>query len=199
MKDNRKVLYGLVALALLLSVVGISIGFASLSQNLEIEGTAEVVPASWDIKFKNLSAAVESGTADELSAPSLSTTSTKISGFDVQLAKPGDSVTYKFKIANDGDINAVLSDMQVATPTFTGTGDTASADEAIVAAAFEYTLEYDNGASAPSAISVNDTLNSTTERDVILTIKYKDDAESVPTAKVEITGLSIILTYTQAN
>ena len=55
MKDNKKVLYGLVALALVLSVVGISIGFAAMSTDLTINGSAEVVPSSWDIKFKDLS------------------------------------------------------------------------------------------------------------------------------------------------
>lgn len=202
MKNNRKVLYGLVALALLLSVVGISVGFASLSQDLEIKGTAEVVPASWNILFKNLGAANEIEDGEEITAPQLSTTSTKIENFDVRLTKPGDAVTYKFKVANDGTINAKLSDIQIATPTFEGQAADATAkasDEAIVQQYFEYTLQYDNGENPATDLSLNDTLNANSSKDLILTIKYKDDAEALPTDTVEVKNLSITLTYTQAN
>ena len=196
MKNNRKVLYGLVALALLLSVVGISIGFAAMSQDLKIEGTAEVTPASWNILFKDLGEAQEVGDGLELDDPTLSTTIIK--DFDVRLTKPGDSVSYTFKVANDGTIDAKLSDIQFGTPTYTGTatGDAKTSDEAIVAENLKFTLKYLDG-TTESDLAVNDTLAHDTYRTLKLTVAYDESADELPTAAVEIEGLSVTLTYVQ--
>ena len=141
MKDDKKVLYGLVVLALVLSVVGISIGFAAMSTDLTINGSAEVVPASWDIKFKDLSSPTITGDAEVTTAPTI-TSDTHIGNYAVKLTKPGDSVTYTFKVANDGTIDALLTNFIKATPTFTGTGATAAADATIVQNNFVYTITY---------------------------------------------------------
>ena len=196
MKNNRKVLYGLVALALLLSVVGISIGFAAMSQELKIEGTAEVVPASWSILFKDLSQKTVAGDGQELDDPTL--TATIIKDFDVRLTKPGDSVSYTFKVANDGTIDAKLSDIQFGTPTYTGTatGEAKTSDESIVASNLVFTLKYLDG-TTESDLSVGDTLAHDTYRTLKLTVAYDESADELPTAAVEIEGLSVTLTYVQ--
>ena len=54
MKNNKNILYAIVALALLVSVIGISVGFASMSSSLNVNGVTTMAPASWKIKFTNL-------------------------------------------------------------------------------------------------------------------------------------------------
>ena len=193
MKDNKKVLYGLVALALVLSVVGISIGFAAMSTDLTINGSAEVFPASWDIKFKDLSSPTITGDAVVTTAPTI-TSDTHIGNYAVKLTKPGDSVTYTFKVANDGTIDAKLTDFIKATPTFTGTGATASADATIVQNNFEYTVTY----SDDTAITKNtDELDAESYKTVKLVVGYKADATELPTNTVTISGLDVTFTYGQ--
>lgn len=193
MKDNKKVLYGLVALALVLSVVGISIGFAAMSTDLTINGSAEVVPASWDIKFKDLSSPTITGDAEVTTAPTI-TSDTHIGNYAVKLTKPGDSVTYTFKVANDGTIDAVLTDFIKATPTFTGTGATAAADATIVQNNFVYTITY----SDDTAITKDtDELDAESYKTVKLVVGYKDDATALPTNTVTISGLDVTFTYGQ--
>ena len=192
MKNNRKVLYGLVALALLLSVVGISIGFAAMSQELDINGVAEVAPATWKIKFKDLSAPTITGDAVVTTAPTI-TSDTHIGNYDIKLTKPGDSVVYTFKVANEGTIDAELGTYTKAAPTFTGTGTTAAADQDIVYNNFVYTLTYADG----TAIQTNDTLLKNTERTLKLTVAYDENATALPTNPVEITGMDVTFIYEQ--
>ena len=193
MKNNKKVLYGLVALALVLSVVGISIGFAAMSTDLTINGSAEVVPSSWDIKFKDLSSPTITGAAEVTTAPTI-TSDTHIGNYAVKLTKPGDSVTYTFKVANEGTIDAKLTDFIKATPTFTGTGATASADATIVQNNFVYTVTY----SDDTAITKNtDELDAESYKTVKLVVGYKADATELPTNTVTISGLDVTFTYGQ--
>ncbi len=193
MKDNKKILYGLVALALVLSVAGISIGFAAMSTDLTINGSAEVVPASWDIKFKDLSSPTITGDAEVTTAPTI-TSDTHIGNYAVKLTKPGDSVTYTFKVANDGTIDAKLTDFIKATPTFTGTGATASADATIIQNNFVYTVTY----SDDTAITKDtDELDAESYKTVKLVVGYKADATELPTNTVTISGLDVTFTYGQ--
>ena len=193
MKDNKKVLYGLVALALVLSVVGISIGFAAMSTDLTINGSAEVVPSSWDIKFKDLSSPTITWDAEVTTAPTI-TSDTHIGNYAVKLTKPGDSVTYTFKVANEVTIDAKLTDFIKATPTFTGTGATASADATIVQNNFVYTVTY----SDDTAITKNtDELDADSYKTVKLVVGYKADATELPTNTVTISGLDVTFTYGQ--
>lgn len=197
MKNNRKVLYGLVALALLLSVVGISIGFAALSQDLVIEGTAEVVPANWEIIFKDLGDAVEVGGGQEDTEPQLTTT-TRLDSFNVILTKPGDSVSYTFKVSNEGDIDAKFESMTMNTPVITGTASDPTdktADETLVASALIYTITYADG----TALTAEDALAVGNYRTLKMTIAYDSEATDIPTAPVNITNLGAVLTYVQAD
>lgn len=192
MKNNRKVLYGLVALALLLSVVGISIGFAAMSQELDINGVAEVAPATWKIKFKDLSAPTITGDAVVTTAPTI-TSDTHIGNYDIKLTKPGDSVVYTFKVANEGTIDAELGTYTKAAPTFTGTGATAATDQDIVYNNFIYTLTYADG----TAIQTTDELLKNTEKTLKLTVAYDENATTLPTNPVEITGMDVTFIYEQ--
>ena len=192
MKENKKTLYSCVALALVLSVIGISVGFAAMSTELNLNGSASVVPASWKIKFNNLSSPTITGSATVVTAPTI-TSDTHIGNYDIQLTKPGDSVVYTFKVANEGTIDAELGTYTKAAPTFTGTGATAAADQDIVYNNFIYTLTYADG----TAIQTTDTLLKNTEKTLKLTVAYDENATELPTNPVEITGMDVTFIYEQ--
>ena len=192
MKDNRKVLYVLVAFALVLSVAGIAVGFAAMSTNLDIQGQAEVIPASWKIRFENLSAPSITGDASVTTGPTI-TNDTHLGDYDVVLTKPGDSVVYTFDVKNAGSLDAKLTAYNFATPTFTGTGTNAAADATIAQTNVVYTLTYSDG----SAIGVNDTLAAGQSKTLRLTVEYPSSATTLPEAEVDITGMDVTFTYSQ--
>lgn len=183
-------------IAMLVAIVGVSIGFAAMSTQLNIAGTAEMNPATWSIKFENLSAASVTGAATEVTAPTINGTSTTIGTYAVNLTKPGDSVKYIFDIKNAGTMNAILSSFtKSATPTCVGTGANAIADAALVCANLVYSLKYTVAPGDP--ITQNDTLTAGQARQAELLISYPSSVTVLPDAKVTITGLGITLVYTQ--
>ena len=192
MKDGRKTLYYIVALSLLLSVVGISVGFAAMSTQLNINGSASVVPASWKVQFNNLSSPSITGAAEVVTAPQIES-DTHIGDYEVKLTKPGDEIVYTFDIKNSGTIDAELSNYTFATPTITGTGTNAAADAEIVRNNLVYTLTYADG----SAINTNDNLDKDTTKSLKLTIGYKSDAAELPTNTVSVSGMDVTFVYSQ--
>lgn len=98
----------------LIVVVGImTVGYATLSQRLDINGTATVKSASssWNVHFSNVEAGTPVGTASWTAAPAISTNSSntgsdnKIS-FACDLVAPGDSCTVTATIKNGGTTKA---------------------------------------------------------------------------------------------
>ncbi len=192
MKENKKTLYSFVALSLVLSVIGISVGFAAMSTELNLNGSASVVPATWKIKFNNLSSPAITGAATVVTAPTI-TSDTHIGNYEVQLSKPGDEVVYTFDVVNNGSIDAELNTYTFATPTITGTGTAAASDETIVSNNLVYTLTYADG----SAIGVNDVLNHGETASLKLTVGYSATANSLPVNTVTITGMDVTFVYGQ--
>lgn len=177
--------------ALLLSVIGISIGYSAMSTILNINGTATMNTAKWSIKFANLSDPVVKGNAEVLTAPQLSDTSIKT--YKVKLTKPGDSVTYTFDVINGSDdMNAILGTFTKPNPVCTGSGDNSETDASTVCSNLVYTLKY---ADSETEVKQNDTLDATKTKNMILTIGY--DGNTLPTNDVQITGLDITMIYNQ--
>ena len=116
MKDKK---IEIIILAIIvLSLVGIGIAFAAFSQTLTINGAAEVEASSWKVVFEGLTnpntidAPVLTGTAQEITHPTIKSNSTKISTYSASLKTPGDSITYNFKIHNKGDYAASISSLK---------------------------------------------------------------------------------------
>ena len=109
-----------IIVVLLISVIGLGIAFAAFSQTLTINGTGTVESSSWSVVFEGadgsntIGAPTLTGTAAEVTHPTIKNNSTEISTYEVSLKTPGDSVTYNFKIHNKGDYAADLSSLRVA-------------------------------------------------------------------------------------
>ncbi len=181
---------------LIVSSVAITIGYASFSQILTINGEATVEKSTWKIGFENLSSAILVGTAEEVTHPSISSGGTDIGSYNVNFTTPGDSVSYTFDVVNSGTFDAKLSSITIPVPVCTGSGDNAAADAANVCNHLVYTLTYSDG----TVINENDTLNKQTSRSLKLTLIYKDDitASELPNNDVSISNLSISMYYSQS-
>ena len=182
-------------LALVVSVCALSVGFAVFSQNLTINGTADIETSKWDIHFENLSDVVINGeNASEVTKPTINS-GTSIENFDIKFKNHNSSATYTFDVKNAGTYDAKISDIIVNTPTCTGTGENAETDASNVCNNLTYTFTYADG----SAIGVNDTLTvgETKSLKLVLTYGQISDASLLPTDTVSVGNLEIALNYIQ--
>ena len=108
MKEHSK---SIILVSLGIVLFGMTVAFAALQTNLNIGGTVQTTAVEWNIHFSNFAQYSVTGSASGPSAETLlsNTTATSISNLAISLPKPGDSITYKFKIVNSGTINAKLN------------------------------------------------------------------------------------------
>lgn len=123
-KDNRNVKIIAIA-ALLVAVVGVSVGFAAFSRTLTIQSGATVSPTDdFDVVFSksNSSVVTDGGVEASSKTPTTLTTSTaiianddsagpKISNLHATFTQPGQSATYTFYAYNDSSYDAYLTNM----------------------------------------------------------------------------------------
>lgn len=97
-RRNNSIIIG----ALLVVVILMSIGFASGLANLNVTSTATIAE-KWDVKITGI-------TYNGENAGSVTADGTEAT-FDVSLAQPGDSATYRVTVKNQGNVSAILSDI----------------------------------------------------------------------------------------
>ena len=111
MRDRKKRNIIIGALCCLLVFMGI--GYAILSQTLNISGIARM-KGNWNVRITNMELLSENktGRAEEVSHSFTDTTAT----FTADLYMPGDSIEYRVTVENQGNIDALLKSI---TPTTT--------------------------------------------------------------------------------
>ena len=148
---------------ILVLLLFISIGFAVLTSNLSIIGTASFTDASFDVHFEN--AKVEDKNIDDgtitIGNDTISITSTGT------FEKPGDYINTSFYVMNSGTMDAQLN-------TVTISGLTNELKNY-----FSYTLTYDIGG---SNVVRGDVLRAGQGRKINLHIEYKYDVDQLSTA-----------------
>lgn len=191
---ENKTVKTLAIAALVVAVGGLTLGYAALSQVLNINTTAKVqsLKSSWNVKFVANTKADPEATGNA-AAGTATLTDTTVTLNDVKLVAPGDTVTYLFDVTNAGEIDAKLSSISMKNPTVTGTGDAKEADETLVEGAYTYTITYADG----SAIAAEDTLDHGTTKNLKLVVTLKADTTNLPAEDVTISGLGATLTYVQ--
>ena len=97
---------------LLMVVFIMSVGFALLGSNLEVTATGTVA-GDWSVKFANepITPITKTDGVKEVSTQ-LDTNALKIT-LNTTFEKPGDKITYEFKVENTGSIDAYLKDVNV--------------------------------------------------------------------------------------
>lgn len=185
-------------IALLVAVAGLTIGYAAYSSTLTINGTATVDPADWNVKFAYTSGdrliAEKTGNATETTAPTL--TDTAVSGFDVVLNAPGDSITYKFSVKNAGTLNATLGTFTMGTLSCApNTSSTISQEDATTLCnELQYTLKYADG----SDITNGATLQKGDSKDLVLKLVWPESSTLKVTDDVKVTIGTTTFIYNQA-
>lgn len=197
MEKERKVKVLSLA-ALIVAVLGLTVAFAALSQQLTITGNATVDAATWDIHFNNLSEPVLTGGAEVVTAPTIQENSTAIKTFALKLTKPGDSVKYTFDVVNAGSIDATLATVvpERLQPSCTGTGAAATEDANIVCNGLTYKLTY---TSTGEAVKATDELNHGVTKNLTLELSFDVTKNGTLTIAndVQISALDITLNYAQ--
>lgn len=183
MKNNKNSRTSYVVIALLILVVGISIGYAALSTTLNINGSSTIGKASWDVHFANI---IESDGSVEATTPASITAGnpTEVT-YNVTLAKPGDYYEFSVDVVNAGTLPAKIS----ATPTLTGVS---AAQDVYI----NYSVKWSDTDAMPAA---NDLLTANGgKKTAIVRIEYDSNisADQLPTTGETLT-LSFSMNFIQ--
>lgn len=184
---------------LMISVIALSIAYATLTQYLYINSQTIITGQStgWRVEF---TAATCHTTGTASITQDFTINATNLSGLKSRFDTPGDSVVCNIKITNNGAINAKLSTftLQDGSLTYTGSGTNKTADEQLVTGKLQYSIVYDTtDVNAGLAPQPNDTLLSGASRDLVLTITYPSTETTLPDNDVRITGLKTTFLYIQ--
>ena len=189
---NQRRINTFVVCGLMVVVGAMSIGFAALSQRLDINGTATVKSAesSWNVYFSDVNTTGGTvGTGEWTTAPSVSTDSTNSGSknkitFACSLAAPGDSCTVTATIKNGGTTKATYNGYTLTVDDKSETGTTVTTtDGAVVtitpaASWTENTTQLEKDATGPFVIkmelpnSLTSLPSTETEHKVSLSINF---------------------------
>lgn len=210
MKENKRMkLYILVALVF--SILTISIAYAVLSTSLDISGSATVQESSWGFKL---------GEGISLSGKDYETTGSAIynapsfdgvtATYNFSLSKPGDSVTYFFRIYTLGSLPGEISSILTSNPTCTSSLNVKS-DEELVCNNLLYEITYSDG----TPIQTGDVFNTTAQntpaitclkgastgnvRSIKVKITFDDKVTSVPSSTVTVNNLKTTIDLKQTD
>lgn len=191
MEKDRKT-RAIAAFAMIISLLGVGVAFASMSTTLNIRGTAMLEKGdSWDIHFSNLKNANLLGNTVEKKAPIINS-DTYIGDFDLTFKSQNDGVEYSFDIVNDGDFDARVSSINFFNPSCTSISSSVSSNDLItVCNNIEYTLTDDSG----KPIAVGDVILKKQKVSVKLKIRYTGSL--IPTENITINDLGAMLLYSQ--
>lgn len=187
MEKGRKVKV-LMIVALIITVIGLSVAYSAMSELLEIKGSATVNSSNWDIHFETPSA--NSYGDSEYTLPLVDKTS--LTDYKVILSTPGDKVEYIIPVVNSGSIDARIDEVVKGEKICTGTGPNREEDEAKVCSSISYNITYIDG----SEIKVGDKLKKNEKKELKLVLEYDKNAEKI-TEDVQVTNLDIDINYVE--
>ena len=209
MNDNKS--YKIVAIvALLLGIVGVTLGYAAFSSTLTITSAAEIHPDSstFNVDFSSSNSAV----ATDAITPTLSanvtgftatqatidnTTDPTISNLKATFTEPGQSATYRFYSYNAGQYIAYLNSI-VFSGTKTCTGRTGTTQALVDTACNGISLSVKVGSEAATTTSIasitSHSLGKNGSEEVQVVISY-DAGSGVADGDFDVTLPDIVLTY----
>lgn len=130
--EKRRQIKILSIVALVVAIMGMSLGFAAFSTTLNISSSASVTPSSNDFKvvFSSSESYVAQGgeymfvagtNSNGATSMTASIGGTNLYDVDVSFTAPNQSVTYSFYIHNVGEYDAYLTEIYATDPTGNGT------------------------------------------------------------------------------
>ena len=185
MKSIKEDYKDILIAVLIMGILSMTIAYANFTRRLQIVNTAKVNATNWDIHFENLVLQDNSSMAIINTPASISEGKTIISGLDVSLVKPGDSVTYTFDIVNAGDLDAKLYHYFHSVPV--------CQNNESVCEYVHYNLKYTNG----NDIKISDTLKVGERKNVTMTLSLDNSLTNMPKNQVELSDLYAVFDYIQ--
>ncbi len=92
----------------IISVLFLGIGYAYITTNLSINGTADVDSNTWNVYWDNVQVTEGSVTGDQvITQPTIDTNKTTVS-FHIRLKEPGEYYEFTVDAKNDGSIDAMI-------------------------------------------------------------------------------------------
>ena len=147
MKNKTKLM-----IVMCVAVAIMAVGYGAFSTVLNITGTASIT-SEWKIVFSSITQQSKTGGVTIKTQPQVSGTSAT---FDVGLTNPGDKIVYKITLANQGTLDAIVTDIK------------ASAEDS---PAIIFKVE---------GVNIGDTLTKKTTKDFIVTIEYDPNVTTQP-------------------
>ena len=100
---NKKI----ILIILCITALFMAIGYAVFATNLRINGSVGI-SGKWLVHFTSIKTETVTGGASNNTAPTASGT---VATMDANLDLPGDSITYTLTLANDGNVNAIIDNI----------------------------------------------------------------------------------------
>lgn len=187
MKKNKTKIW--VALILLMFVSG-SIGYAALSTNLSISGSATVAKTGWNVHFENVRTDTNNTNVTPTKAVTLDST-TSVS-YSVSLKKPGDVYTFYVDVVNDGTLDAKISQLTMG-------GVSTAQDVYIDYDLLEVAFDTDGSFLGATDVNVGDVIRAGATRTLQVSVAF---ASNVTTSQLPTTAqtlnLTLSMTFVQA-
>ena len=176
---DRKLLYGVLSIVLI-CVFTLSIAYAALSVTLNIQGSAQVTSADWNIHFSNPIVTNGSVTTN---VPSLVSATTI--DFNTTLNMPGDFYEFTVDVVNEGSIDAIIDEI--------------TKEPELTTEQAKY-LNYEVSYSDGSSVGEQKKLPKKTTNTIKVRIEFRKDISNsdLPTGQV-VLDLSLILDCLQSN
>lgn len=177
-KKKRRAI--IIAAIILLLIVGVTIGYAGFSTNLQINGNTNIKKPNWDIHFQNIQ--VKSGSATASSPATIDSSKTKVD-YTVTL-EYGQFYEFDVDVTNAGALDGKVSSI-------IKSGLTTEYDKFL-----NYDVKYKNG----NKINTNDELKAGETKTYTVRLEYDPNTPSsdLPNEDIQNLHLSFEAVYVQS-
>ena len=174
----------IIAIAIIFLLLCISIGYAALSSNLNINGSSQIKNAQWNIYWNNVQ--ITSGSVTPIANPVIDTNKTTVT-YEVHFNTPGDFFEFTVDAKNNGSIDAMIDSV---ISKLNGTEITSLPDY------LDYHVTFLDGSSVVSGRG----LYAGTKDTYKVRVEYKKDisASELPSTDQNL-NFSFTVTYVQAD
>jgi hypothetical protein len=202
--NNRKITIPIIVI-LVLAVISLGIAFATFATTLNINGSATVDATNWEIVFEGLQnvnvlgSPTITGTATEVTHPTIKNNATEISDYEVTMQAPGDSVTYNFKIHNRGSYAAKVTSVDIKQGIYLTTNTSKRTSAAATLNNIQYIFYYTDNNALVGSGNEKDCLAPGEEENVTLKIIFNssDNTGVLPSEDLVLDNLGVKVVYTQ--
>ena len=114
MSDKKK--QSIMIIAVVVTMICVSVGYTLSSSKINLTNATTMINKIWDVKLATISSVQTEGYGKNLSSSIENDFEAK---FNIQLNEIGDKVTYTINVKNEGNIDAILKDIDLITKTKT--------------------------------------------------------------------------------